>query len=278
MPETMKTSLVVMLFWAALPSVGFAATEIKLLYIGSESDAAYLGARQGLTEANLQGQFLGQKYVIDVRAPDALPADALSGVVAVLSTLEADRLPGLAASATGVPVFNLRATEDSLRVACISNVLHVIPSAAMLRDAVAQWQKVNPGTQVSASAWHADFMKYAGRDLNKRFRAASGQAMDDSSWAGWAAVKMTSDTIARLNDTSPAAVLQFLRHDLRFDGQKGAEMSFRDSGQLRQPLLLVDNGKILGEAPVRGVADADDLDSLGNSVCRTQKQDLPGAK
>ena len=274
----MKTSLVVLLFWAALQSVGFAATEIKLLYIGSENDAAYLGARQGLTEANLQGQFLGQRYVIDVRAPDALPADALSGVVAVLSTLEADRLPGLAASATGVPVFNLRATEDSLRVACISNVLHVIPSAEMLRDAVAQWQKVNPGAQVSASAWHGDFMKYAGRDLNKRFRAASGQAMDDSSWAGWAAVKMTSDTIARLNDANPAAVLQFLRHDLRFDGQKGAEMSFRDSGQLRQPLLLVDNGKILGEAPVRGVADADDLDSLGNGICRAQKQHLPGAE
>ena len=113
-------------------------------------------------------------------------------------------------------------------------------------------------------------MKYAGRDLNKRFRAASGQAMNGSSWAGWAAVKMTSDTIARLNDASPAALLNFLRHELKFDGQKGAEMSFRDSGQLRQPLLLVEKEKIVGEAPVRGVADADDLDSLGNNSQCTQ--------
>jgi hypothetical protein len=230
-----------------------------------------MGARQGLSEANLQGQFLGQTYVIDVRPPGVLPAEAVAGVAAVLASVNADMLPGLAASAAGVPVFNLRAREDSLRAACISNVLHVIPSDAMLRDAVAQWQKVNPGAQVTASAWHGDFMKYAGRDLNKRFRAASGLPMNETSWAGWAAVKMTSDTVARLNDTSPAAVLEFLRHELRFDGQKGAEMSFRGSGQLRQPLLLIEKEKIVGEAPVRGVADADDLDSLGNSVCPEQK-------
>ena len=35
------------------------------------------------------------------------------------------------------------------------------------------------------------------------------------------------------------------------------------------PLLLVDaDGELLGEAPVRGVADIDDLDSLGLSGCR----------
>ncbi|OGT80309.1 MAG: hypothetical protein A3H91_01040 [Gammaproteobacteria bacterium RIFCSPLOWO2_02_FULL_61_13] len=271
MRVNIKISLAILMLWSALQGVAFATTEIRLLYIGSEDDTAYMGARQGLSEANLQGQFLDQKYVVDVRAPGVLPAEAFSGVAAILATVNADLLPALAASATGVPVFNLQAQEDSLRTACIANVLHVIPSEAMLQDAVAQWQKANPGAQVTASAWHGDFMKYAGRDLNKRFRAASGQAMNDASWAGWAAVKMTSDTVARLNDASPAAVLKFLRQQLKFDGQKGAEMSFRDSGQLRQPLLLIEKGKIAGEAPVRGVADADDLDSLGNSDCSGQK-------
>ena len=271
MPLNAKSCVALLLLSTLLQGAASGATEIRLLYIGAEDDAAYLGARQGLTEANLQGRFLNQAYVIDVRTPGALPAETLSGVAAILTTVNAAALPGLATSAAGVPVFNLRAKDDSLRALCIPNLLHVIPSEAMQRDAVAQWQKVNPGAQVTASAWHGDFMKYAGRDLNKRYRAASGQSMDESAWAGWAAVKMTSDTVARLDDTSPAAVLKFLRQELRFDGQKGAEMSFRDTGQLRQPLLLVEKGKIAGEAPVRGVADADDLDSLGNSDCTQQK-------
>ncbi len=266
-----KFSLAIFMLCNALQGVAFAATEIRLLYMGTEEDAAYLGAKQGLGEANLQGQFLGQKYLIDVRAPGMLPVEALSGVAAVLTTVDADKLPGLAATAAGVPIFNLRAGADSLRAACIPNLLHVIPSDSMLQDAAAQWQKANPGAQATASAWHGDFMKYAGRDLNKRFRAASGMPMDQYAWAGWAAVKMTSDTVARLNDASPAAVLHFLRQELKFDGQKGAEMSFRDSGQLRQPLLLIEKGKIVGEAPVRGVADVDDLDSLGSGDCSGQK-------
>jgi len=45
-------------------------------------------------------------------------------------------------------------------------------------------------------------------------------------------------------------------------------MSFRDTGQLRQTLLLVENGEIVAEAPVRGVVDPDDLDSLGLRACQ----------
>ena len=44
-------------------------------------------------------------------------------------------------------------------------------------------------------------------------------------------------------------------------------MSFRETGQLRQPLLLVDGDRIVGEAPVRGVVDTTYLDSLGVPFC-----------
>jgi hypothetical protein len=44
-------------------------------------------------------------------------------------------------------------------------------------------------------------------------------------------------------------------------------MTFRDTGQLRQLLLVVVNGELAGEAPVRGVAASDDLDSLDPLVC-----------
>jgi len=44
-------------------------------------------------------------------------------------------------------------------------------------------------------------------------------------------------------------------------------MNFRDTGQLRQLILLVEEDKIVGEAPVRGVAKPPTLDSLGLLNC-----------
>lgn len=243
------------------------AMDIAFLYVGNADDTALLGAQQGLAEANLQGRFLGQSYRLEIRAPGS--PGSLAGFAAVLAAVDADAVRALAGSADGVPVFNLAARDDALRGTCLPNMLHVIPSDAMARDAVQQWHMKHPDAPVSAAAWHSDFQKYAARDLNKRYRAASGRPMDDHAWAGWAAVKMTSDTVARLNSAEPGAVLGFLRSELRFDGQKGAEMTFRESGQLRQPLLIIEGGNIAGEAPVRGVAGPDELDSLGMDTCNT---------
>ena len=81
-------------------------------------------------------------------------------------------------------------------------------------------------------------------------------------------MKLLSDTVARVQDSSAATLLDALRSRLAFDGQKGVDMSFRADGQLRQPLLLVDGERLVGEAPVRGVVDIEDLDSLGPSRCK----------
>ena len=87
--------------------------------------------------------------------------------------------------------------------------------------------------------------------------------MDDAAWAGWAAVKMLADTSIRADTANPAELLAFLRTDLVFDGQKGTDMSFRPDGQLRQPILMVESEKVVGETPVKGR----DLDSLGPTDC-----------
>jgi hypothetical protein len=91
--------------------------------------------------------------------------------------------------------------------------------------------------------------------------------MDDYSWAGWAAVKMTSDTVARTQITNSKEMLNYLKNELSFDGQKGSDMNFRITGQLRQLILLVENDKIVTEAPIRGVAKPPTLDSLGILEC-----------
>jgi hypothetical protein len=241
--------------------------EIDFVYVGEEDQSALLGVHQGLNEANLQGQFLGQNYKLVIVSPaDALNHD-YSKYIAVLTAVDLKTFNKLLDQLADTSVFNLNLDDDSLRKNCQANALHVIPSAKMKADAVAQWHQKKPGSNVTAQAWHGDFVKFAARDLNKRFKKNQGQTMDDDAWAGWAAVKMTSDSVARENISNAKHMLAHLKTNLSFDGQKGSDMNFRETGQLRQLMILVEDGKIVAEAPIRGVAKPPTLDSLGLLHC-----------
>lgn len=254
----------------ALSTSAAAAVEIRFAFIGATAGGAYPGAVQGLQEANLQGRFLGQNYSLQVFSAADLATIEPAAFNAVLAATDAATVRRIGRRFAGRPVFNLSAHDDSLREDCAVNLLHVIPSARMLGDAEAQWRRKNPAAAVAASGWHPDFVKFAARDLNKRYKKNHGVPMDQYAWAGWAAVKMSSDSIARKGLNDPAALLRHLKADLSFDGQKGLDLDFRDTGQLRQPLLLVNAaGELLGEAPVRGVAPAGAVDSLGRASCYT---------
>ena len=253
------------LLLACMPLAAAPTLAVRIAFIGAADGDAHAGAVQGIREANAQGKFLGLNYqlltAVDIAA--ALAAQA----AAIVIDGDAGTLPALASAAKGTPLLNVRAEDDSLRSQCITNLLHTIPSQAMRADAVQQWRQKQPASQAKAHAWHATAELYAGSQLNKRYSDGAGRAMTDQAWAAWAAVKLVSDTVARLRASEPTALLVALRKDLAFDGQKGVDMSFRDNGQLRQPLLLVEDGKILGEAPLRGIAANGDLDSLGNTSC-----------
>lgn len=232
--------------------------EVPLAFVGPVDGSAHQGARQGLDEARLQGEFLGQRYRLDAAAGEA---------VAIIAALPADEVATVARQYPKVPILNVTAADDTLRDDCLPNLFHVGPSERMLADARKQWTSLHPKSRAEAQAWHPSFEKYAAAQLNKRYAEQFGQPMDDPAWAGWAAVKLLSDTVAREQDATPATLLEALRSRLSFDGQKGVDMSFRPDGQLRQPLLLVEEDRIVAEAPVRGVADIEDLDSLGPSRC-----------
>ena len=256
-------ALSVLLLW-----VSAAAEEVRLVYVGATEGTVWLGVTQGLQEAKLLGGFTGHTYGLQQMTPEALwQAGTIPPPAAVVAATDVETLRRLAAnfSAASVAVLNLTADDDALRQACLPNLFHIPPSARMKADAVAQWQKKHPAAMVQARAWHDDFTKFAARELNNRFRKAHGVPMDDAAWAGWAALKMLSETVARTQTTEPGRILAYLRHELEFDGQKGVPHTFRETGQLRQPLLIVEEGKLLGEAPVRGVADS--LDSLGLPAC-----------
>lgn len=244
-----------------------APVDIRFAYVGAESDDSLSGVRQGLSEANLQGEFLGQKYLLDVFAAKDIARVDFSAYIAVVASVEYDDFVQLSDTLPNMPVFNVMLTADSLRGLCLANALHVIPSDRMRQDAVDQWQQKNPGDAVRAQAWHEDFVKFAARDLNKRFKKKQHKPMNDYAWAGWAAVKMTSDSVAREEIYQATGMLEYLKTQLSFDGQKGSSMNFRQTGQLRQPMLLLAGNKLLGEAPVRGVAKPPVMDSLGLTDC-----------
>jgi hypothetical protein len=248
-----------------------AMEEVQLVYVGSTTTSLWRGIDQGLREANILGSFTGYTYTVEPVSPEALlgaQRDKLP--LAVVAATDAETLQRLSAkfAAASVAVVNLLVDDEALRQACLPNLLHVAPSARMKADAVAQWQKRKPTAQVQARAWHEDFTKFAAGELNNRFRKAQGLPMDDDAWAGWAALKLLSEAVARAQSTEPARILAYLRHEMAFDGQKGVPHTFRDTGQLRQPLLLVEAGKLVGEAPVPGVVDSNDLDSLGLTSCK----------
>ena len=250
---------------ALLGASAAAAAPVIIAYIGDVGGPAHAGARQGISEANAQGRFLGLDYELAMVA-DAEQARALSAA-AIVADLPSTELKTLVAAAAGMAVINVTAEDDALRTACSDNLLHTIPSAEMRADAVQQWRQRAPQSAATANAWHHDFEKYAAAQLNNRYREQFNEPMNDRAWAGWAAVKVASDTVARIGSAVPADLLVALRGELAFDGQKGVDMSFRANGQLRQPLLLVEDDRIVGEAPVRGVVADDDLDSLGPADC-----------
>lgn len=240
--------------------------DVPLHYVGPTEGSVWLGLQQGLDEANIQGEFLGQKYSLQVVTAEQLMA--LDSATAILLATDDQHILAIAESEkfANVPVFNLISDSDSLRSACLPNLLSIPASQKMKQDALAQWLAKNPESKAHVQGWHEDFEKFAASQLNSRFKKARGVIMDNDAWSGWAAVKLLSDTVARTQSTDAAAMLNYLKNDIAFDGQKGAGATFRDTGQLRQLVLLVEDNKIVAEAPLRGVKG--DLDSLGLTSCK----------
>lgn len=240
--------------------------EVRLHYVGPTEGSVWQGLQQGLEEANIQGDFLGQKYTLQPVTPAQLMA--LNNVTAILLATDEQQILDLAQSEkfAHIAIFNLSSDADNLRAACLDNLLSIPASHKMKQDALTQWLAQHPQSTAHVQGWHEDFKKFAAGQLNSRFKKAYGVVMDDDAWSAWAAVKLLSDTVARTQSIDGAVTLNYLKNDITFDGQKGASATFRSTGQLRQLVLLVQDNKIVAEAPLRGVKGG--LDSLGLESCK----------
>ena len=164
-------------------------------------DDGLQGARLGIADDDSTGRFVGQRFRLEERIlkPAEAPDDAVrqfanAGIAFVVADLDAGQLlqASAAPGAERMILFNSRAPDDELRQQeCRKNVLHTIPSRAMLADGLAQylvWKRwlhwfllVGPHKQDQAMA--AAFRRAAARfgaqittDQPWTFRPANGRA------------------------------------------------------------------------------------------------------
>ncbi|MGO4803114.1 ABC transporter substrate-binding protein [Pseudomonas sp. W22_MBD1_FP4] len=123
--------------------------------IPEPADAGQRGAELAIIDSNSTGAFLNQRYSLTtatVDTPDALLAAAQAqhaqGLRLFVVNAPDASLRQLSAALPDSLLFNAGSPDDSLRSTdCLGNVLHTLPSRAMLADALAQflvvrkWQK-----------------------------------------------------------------------------------------------------------------------------------------
>ncbi|MES9991341.1 MAG: ABC transporter substrate-binding protein [Candidatus Thiodiazotropha sp.] len=119
------------------------------LLVPTIDDTGQMGAEQAISDNNTTGQFTGQSFTLTMKKvkPDTSLAEVFielheQGIRLFLANLPAAKLIELAdlPQAKESLLFNIAAMDDDLRTQhCRPNLLHTIPSRAMLADALAQY-------------------------------------------------------------------------------------------------------------------------------------------
>lgn len=157
------------------------------------ADEGVQGARLGLADNNTTGRFTRQSFRLDevILGEQDDAAAALRQLVAdghrlVVADLPAPKLSAVAGlpEAKDVTFFNARARDDELRgESCRANILHLIPSRAMLADALVQylvlkrWRNIllvtgpHPGDRAYAAAMRRAVRKFGARLVEEKMWA-----------------------------------------------------------------------------------------------------------
>jgi ABC transporter substrate binding protein (PQQ-dependent alcohol dehydrogenase system) len=138
----------------AVVSIGFLGLvtkrEAPLPYLEpSPADGGLDGARLGIADNNTTGRFTGQKFALNEAlvpeggdVAEALRKLTAAGIRLVVTDLPRDSLLAIAGlpEAQDATLFNAGAPDDDLRADhCRANLLHTLPSRAMLADALVQY-------------------------------------------------------------------------------------------------------------------------------------------
>ena len=139
-----------------------------------------------------------------------------------------------------------------------------------------QWPRPVLGSNgLTALAWHPQWERYGGPQLNRRFVKLAQRPMSGQDWAAWVGVKsLVTAWVAEPKATPQSLAARLRSGQVQVDGFKGLPLSYRAwDGQLRQPVLLGHADGVVQIAPMEGVLHpVDTLDTLGvdekESPCR----------
>jgi ABC transporter substrate binding protein (PQQ-dependent alcohol dehydrogenase system) len=175
---------------------------------------------------------------------------------------EAGDLVLLAADGAGLPALLTR-TRAGGRPEALAGIGAGVPLGLAADDAVGYW----------SVGWHHELERFSARELNSRFRRRFGAALDETSWAAWAAVKLLGEAVVRGGASDAAGLVAFFDSAPPFDGHKGSPLTFRRwDHQLRQPLHVIgprkreEVGGRRGPFAVLADVGGDNLDALGTSM------------
>jgi ABC-type branched-subunit amino acid transport system substrate-binding protein/ABC-type amino acid transport substrate-binding protein len=103
-------------------------------------------------------------------------------------------------------------------------------------------QVTPPNGTIRAALWETGLSANGADELNQRFISRSGQPMDPSGWAAYAAVKILTDAVGAAGTSAAAAITAFLESpEAVFDVAKGPGVAFTPANhQLRQPLYMIE--------------------------------------
>ncbi len=238
--------------------------DIEILYFGTKEDTAFIGVGQGLEDGSIENQ--GISFRVKIESENYRPyKDLIPKVIFAATGSESIRL--LSSLNPDIPIFNLIDDSVMIRELCLPNVFHIIPGEDMRYHAEKEWQTKYPEATLQAMAWHPDFNIGNASILNQKFLDKRKMTLTEQGWSGWAAAKIFIESLLALSKKQDMNLITYLKRNVFFNVYKGAPVSFRPDGQLRQTLLIIEDGRLKGEVPVGSSNDKESLDKLGVLRC-----------
>ena len=177
-----------------------------------ESDIGLQGATLGIADSNTTGRFLGQEFdlreIIIAETDDLKSALEAAGDVGglIVTNLPATDLTALSSmmAETDALIFNAAAADTALRSeACLGNVLHTLPSWAMLGDALAQFALRKRWTRWLLLAGPSDGDQQFAEALRQSAKKFGSKIVDEAAWDAKSDIRRNAhEEIPRLTNGS----------------------------------------------------------------------------
>ncbi len=114
--------------------------------------------------------------------------------------------------------------------------------------------------------WSRVHEQWGGTQIQRRFEAAAGRAMNDADYNAWLAVRTIGEAVTRTGSNDPEELRRYIVGDaFELGGFKGQALTYRAwNQQLRQPILLVTPRMLVSVSPQEGfLHQTTFLDTLG---------------